>query len=73
MATYQFQTSLNCANCVNRVRPFIDELSGIENWSVDTADSKKILTVSSDNPDIVAQVVEAVEEVGFDITPIAAK
>jgi copper chaperone len=73
MATYQFQTSLNCANCVNRVRPFIDELPNIQNWSVDTTDSKKILTLQSDNPDIVAQVVEAVEDAGFDIAPLETK
>lgn len=70
METLKFKTNINCGNCIRSVTGFINEVKGIEHWEVDTDNPDKILTVrgqvSSD------QVIEAVEEAGFDIQPLAA-
>lgn len=65
----KFKTNINCGNCVARVKPFIDKLNGIENWSVDTDNPDKILTVQSVGA-TSDQIVDAVESVGFDIEKI---
>lgn len=38
-------TNINCASCVAKVKPFLDEDSRIESWDVDTVDPKKILHI----------------------------
>ncbi len=62
----QFKTNINCGNCVRTVTGFINEVKGIEKWSVDTDNPEKILTVEGENLTAEA-VIEAVEEAGFDI------
>lgn len=62
----QFKTNINCGNCVRTVTGFINEVKGIEKWSVDTDNPEKILTVEGEALTAEA-VIEAVEEAGFDI------
>lgn len=64
-----FKTDLNCQNCVAKVKPFLDKVNGIDNWSVDTDNPNKLLTVESSGA-TVDQVIDAVESVGFDIEKI---
>ena len=61
-----FKTNISCTNCIAKVKPFLDKLEGIDNWSVDTNNPDKILSVetSSATPE---QIIDAVENVGFDI------
>ncbi|HCO66759.1 MAG TPA: hypothetical protein DIT04_03250 [Dysgonomonas sp.] len=66
---FKFKTNINCGNCVARIKPFIDKLNGIENWSVDTDNPEKILTVQSVGV-TSDQIIDAVESVGFDIEKI---
>lgn len=66
---FKFKTNINCGNCVARVKPFIEKLNGIENWNVDTDNPDKILTVKS-NGITSDQIIDAVENVGFDIEKI---
>lgn len=44
----RFQTNLNCGSCVAAVAPFLDGDGAIENWSVDTKEPRKVLTVEGD-------------------------
>lgn len=66
----QFKTNINCGNCVRAVTGFINEVQGIETWAVDTENPEKILTVEGQDVTTEA-IIEAVEEAGFDIQPIA--
>ncbi|AII52373.1 MULTISPECIES: heavy-metal-associated domain-containing protein [Hymenobacter] len=68
MPTLQFKTSINCANCLRAVTPFLDAEPTVETWRVDTDNPAKILTVEGANP-IAEQVMKAVSQAGFDIEP----
>ena len=62
----KFKTNINCGNCVKSVSGFINEVPDIEEWTVDTENPEKILTVTGKQ--LTAQaIIEAVEEAGFDI------
>ncbi len=66
METKQYQTNINCQNCIRAVRGFIEDVPNITNWEVDTDNPDKILTVSGDNIDW-RQVEEAVLDAGYEI------
>ncbi|QIX61825.1 heavy-metal-associated domain-containing protein [Hymenobacter lutimineralis] len=71
MPTLQFKTSINCANCLRAVTPFLNAEPSVEKWAVDTATPAKVLTVEGTNV-IPEQVMKAVAQAGFDIEPLAA-
>ena len=71
MSTLRFKTSINCANCLRAVMPFLNAEPNAAKWQVDTAYPAKILTVEGDQPS-PEQVMKAVLQVGFDIEPLAA-
>ncbi len=65
----QFKTNINCNGCIRSVTGFINDVPGIQHWEVDIDNPEKILTVQGNvTPEAV---VEAVEEAGFDIAPVA--
>lgn len=70
MSTLKFKTSINCANCLRAVTPFLDAEASIDKWQVDTTDPAKILTVEGANP-IPELIMKAVAQAGFDIEPVA--
>jgi copper chaperone len=61
----RFKTNINCANCLKKVSPFLNEIEDIE-WSVDTTVPEKILRIEGENPD-KHQIIDAIEDAGFDI------
>ena len=71
MPTLHFKTSINCANCLRAVTPFLNAEPSVTQWQVDTTDPAKILTVEGENV-IAEQVMKAVAQAGFDIEPLAA-
>lgn len=71
MPTLKFKTSINCANCLRAVTPFLNAEPSVAQWQVDTTDPAKILTVEGENV-IAEQVMKAVAQAGFDIEPLAA-
>lgn len=70
MSTLKFKTSINCANCLRAVTPFLDAEASIDKWQVDTNDPAKTLTVEGENP-IPELIMKAVSQAGFDIEPVA--
>lgn len=38
-------TNINCASCVAKIKPFLDEDQRIDSWEVNTDDPKKTLVV----------------------------
>jgi len=70
MKEYTFKTNINCGSCIRSVTGFIEEVPGLQEWTVDTDNPDKILTVKGDNL-TEAAVIEAVEDAGFDIERLA--
>lgn len=70
METLKFKTTINCGGCVATVTPHLNQIEGIEKWSVDTANPQKILTVETSGlrPDVI---VEKLKEAGYKAELIA--
>lgn len=64
MKTIQLKTNINCGGCIEKVTPALNEAFGSSNWRVDTANPKKILTVTSDSAD-EDEVIKAVAKAGY--------
>lgn len=65
----QFKTNINCSGCVASVKPHLDRVEGIYEWSVDTEDKDKILTVKLEGV-TEAEVKELVRKAGFRIESV---
>ncbi|MGB0861499.1 MAG: heavy-metal-associated domain-containing protein [Saprospiraceae bacterium] len=69
MKSIEFKTNINCGNCIKSVSGFLNDVENIEKWEVNTGVPEKILTVNGKN--ITAEeIIEAVEDAGFDIEKI---
>ena len=64
METLKFKTTINCGGCVATVTPHLNQIKGIEKWSVDTANPLKILTVETSGLRTEV-IVEKLKEVGY--------
>lgn len=64
MKKYQFKTNIMCGDCVAKVTPYLSDNNEIKNWSVDTKNPKKVLTVETDNLSPKA-VEEMVKKAGY--------
>jgi copper chaperone len=65
MKKLQYKTNINCGGCIATVTPFLNKVTGIEKWEVDTQKPDKILTVQGE---ISSEEIEkAVTEAGFKI------
>jgi copper chaperone len=64
MEKLKFKTNINCSGCVAKVTNQLNETVGEGNWSVDTDNPDKPLTVTNTDktPD---QVTAAIKKVGF--------
>ena len=66
---FQFKTNINCGGCISKVTPFLNEAQGIGEWSVDTENKDKVLSVSS-NGITEQDIVQTIQKAGFKIEPI---
>ncbi|WP_349665651.1 heavy-metal-associated domain-containing protein [Sphingobacterium sp. lm-10] len=62
-----FKTSINCGSCIKAVTPFLEQVTGINQWGVDTDNPEKILTVQSSGA-TADEVLAAVQKAGFTAT-----
>lgn len=65
-AVHRYRTNLNCGKCVAKVAPFLDDDPAIDEWSVDTNDSRKVLTVVGDSASR-ERVADLVSRGGFQV------
>ncbi|MBY8961443.1 hypothetical protein KJK34_01630 [Flavobacterium sp. D11R37] len=65
----KFKTSINCGGCVAKVTPLLNNKEEIKEWSVDTDNPDKILTVVA-NGATQDEVMETVKKAGFKIEPV---
>lgn len=66
MKLVQFKTTINCDSCIKTVTPVLNEILGADEWSVDTKNANKTLTVEAETID-TKQILEAVSGAGFKI------
>lgn len=64
MKTIEVKTNIMCGSCIAKVTPVLNEKIGENKWKVDTANPKKVLTVTADNLN-EEEVIKAVEEAGY--------
>lgn len=67
MTILQFNTNINCGNCIKSVTPFLNALESIEAWEVDTNNPEKVLTVNTEETaaTVEAAVLDALQQAGF--------
>lgn len=63
METTKFKTNIKCSACVSTVTPFLNEAAGENNWQVDLADPKRILSVPENIE--ANKIVEALQKAGY--------
>lgn len=63
---FVFKTNIKCGGCVATVTPFLNAAKGIAQWSVDTMDNDKILSVLS-NGILESEIIDIVQKAGFKI------
>lgn len=65
METLKFKTNIKCSGCIETVTPFLNNLSEIEKWEVDTATPDKILTVQGNKSLNDQKIISVLEEAGY--------
>lgn len=64
MKTLKFKTNIKCSGCTATVTPYLNEVTGEDNWAVDLQSAEKTLTVVTDNAS-AEDVQKAVEAAGY--------
>ena len=67
MKKLNFNTNIQCSNCLAKVSPKLNELTEIHTWQVDLQDPNRTLTVETDTLD-PEDIKKAVLKAGFLIT-----
>jgi len=68
MNTLKFKTNLKCAGCMYAIKPYMDNLGGIESWDVDLDSPDKIVKVVTNTAtaDEIKEAIEkAIKEAGY--------
>lgn len=69
METIKFKTNIKCTGCEAKVKPFLNEAVGEDNWEVDLESPEKTLSVIAENVD-KDQVIEAIKKAGYNAEPV---
>lgn len=64
MKTLKFKTNIKCSGCIAAVTPHMNAAKTISNWSVDTTNPSKILTVQGEDLS-EAEVIEQITKAGY--------
>ncbi|MCE2734747.1 MAG: heavy-metal-associated domain-containing protein [Cyclobacteriaceae bacterium] len=65
MKTIHYKTNLKCSGCVAKVTPFLNEISGEGNWSVDLHQPIKYVLVNADIS--FEKIKQAFDKAGFKV------
>jgi copper chaperone len=64
MATLKFKTTINCGGCIAKATPFLNQVKGIKQWDVETANPQKILTVETEGS-VQDEIIKGLAQIGF--------
>lgn len=67
MKTIQFNTNINCGNCIKSVTPFLNAIDSVDSWEVDTNNPSKVLSIHTeeDATAVTTSVLDALQQAGF--------
>jgi len=65
----KFKTNINCAGCVAKVTPILNQTVGENGWQVDTTQPDKPLTITNESVNATT-VMEAIKKTGFTIEAV---
>lgn len=71
MSELQFKTNIKCSGCVEKITPYMNEVAGNNNWSVDLNDPARILTIPNAQTISAEEIIEALEKAGYKATPVS--
>lgn len=58
-----FKTNIKCAGCVQKVKPYLDKLPSVREWSVDLNSADKVLNIEGEvEPE---QVIHSLSLAGY--------
>jgi len=66
MKTLKFKTNIKCGGCIETVTPHLENVNGLESWSVDTAVPEKILTISGTEDALAEEVIGTLKKAGYE-------
>lgn len=69
MNKLSFNTNIQCGNCLSKVSPKLNELTGIHSWNVDLQDPNRTLTVETETLE-AEDIRRAVLKAGFIATTV---
>ena len=69
MENLKFKTNIKCNGCLQTVKPYLDNISDLENWNVDLENPDKILSVNT-KVDAEESIIVAVKAAGYEISKI---
>ncbi len=67
--TTTYFSNINCAACVAKVTPALDELVGVDKWEVDTSARNKVLTLETEEPISLDLLNEKLANLGYKVRP----
>jgi len=70
MKTLRFKTNLKCAGCMYAIKPYMDEIEGIQSWDVDLKSPNKIVEVetnTADPQDIRKAIEKGISQAGYTV------
>lgn len=72
MKELKFKTNIKCMGCVNTVKPHLEKVEGLAEWSVDLQSPDRIMTANVESADIEEAIKTALQEAGYNATNIIA-
>ena len=62
----KFKTNINCSGCVAKATDTLNQIAGQENWTVDTTNPNKVLSIAKSEVKS-EEVLKAIQGIGFKI------
>ena len=70
MKSLKFKTNIKCMGCVSTVTPHLQQVEGLENWTVDLASPDKVMTADVQSEEVAAAIGKALQNAGYTATEI---
>jgi copper chaperone len=65
METLQFKTNIKCGGCIASVTPYLDNVTNLKSWEVDTATPEKLLTIQGEPGIDEGLIIGTLEKAGY--------
>lgn len=72
MKELKFKTNIKCMGCVNTVKPHLEKVEGLADWSVDLQNPDRVMTAQVESAELEEAVKSALQEAGYSATSIIA-